>query len=123
MVGTPQSTPEERYAEIVRQIVAQDPEVSADSVTAKRRFGMNGGLKIAGKLFAFLAKGRIIIKLPKQRVDTLIAAGHGEPCVMGRGRVMKEWVVVPPEFQDEWPELVAEAKAFVAASGESTPLT
>jgi TfoX/Sxy family transcriptional regulator of competence genes len=113
-MSAPRPAPEERYAAIVQQIVAEDPEVSADSVTAKRMFGMNGGMKIAGKLFAFLAKGRIIIKLPKQRVDALIAAGHGEPCVMGRGRVMKEWVVVPPDFQDEWPALIGEAKDFVA---------
>jgi hypothetical protein len=108
-----QLTPEERYARIVQEILIQNPEVSSDTDRTKKRFGMSGGLKIAGKMFAFLAKGRLIIKLPKQRVDSLIALGRGEPCVMGRGRVMKEWVVVGPDFTADWHSLAAEAIVFV----------
>ncbi|WP_156157915.1 hypothetical protein [Gordoniibacillus kamchatkensis] len=82
---------------------------------------MNGGLKLAGKLFAFLAKGRIIVKLPKQRVDMLVSAGRGEHCEMGRGRRMKEWVAVGPGFQEDWPALVLEAKQFVTALTKDRP--
>jgi hypothetical protein len=113
-MSNPQPTPEERYAEIVQQLLAQDSKVSSDSDSTKRRFGMSGGLKLAGKLFAFLARGRLIVKLPKQRVDSLVSLGRGERCEMGRGRFMKEWIAVGSDFQADWPTFVSEAKAFVS---------
>jgi hypothetical protein len=106
---------EERYATIVRQMIAEDADVSADMDGTKKRFGMSGQLKVAGKMFAFLAKGRMIVKLPKPRVDEMDVLGQGERCVMGRGRVMKEWIVVGPGAITEWPAIAAEAKAFVSS--------
>jgi hypothetical protein len=102
-----------RYEEIV-QLLCEDPDVSAVTAGGMKRFGASGELKVGGKMFAFSSKGRLIVKLPQSKVAALIAEGQGEPCVMGRGRTMREWVVVGPERQSEWLPLTLESKRFVS---------
>jgi len=59
------------------------------------------GLKVNGKLFAFISsKGKFVAKLPRERVDELVSAGAGEPFDPGHGRLMKEWVAVDPGRAD-----------------------
>jgi hypothetical protein len=76
-----------------------------------RKFGSNG-LKVNGKLFAMSVRGKLVVKLPKERVDSLVASGLGERFDPGHGRLMKEWIEIagtkPP-----WVELVKEAHDFV----------
>jgi hypothetical protein len=73
-------------------------------------------LKVGGKIFAMLSsKGEFVVKLPKARVDALIASGDGERFDPGHGRLMKEWLAVEPTSEAEWLPLAREAMAFVAA--------
>ena len=58
------------------------------------------------------SKGKFVVKLPKERVDDLVAAGQGEYFDTGRGRLMKEWVAMPEE-NAPWIELAREALLFV----------
>jgi len=59
--------------------------------------------------------GDFVLKLPKNRVDELVAAGKGERFDPRRnGKVMKEWVIIHPQFSREWASLAAEAMRFVA---------
>jgi len=55
------------------------------------------------------------VKLPRARVDTLVAAKQGERFDPGHGRLMKEWVVVEPGAGD-WLALAKEARAFVGGN-------
>jgi hypothetical protein len=55
------------------------------------------------------------VKLPKERVDELIADGTGTHFDPGHGRLMKEWVAAPPTTQEQWMHLAGEARAFVAS--------
>lgn len=74
----------------------------------------SGALKIGGKIFAMLSsRGDFVVKLPRQRVDALIASGDGDRYDPGRGRLMKEWLVVRSSSQDEWESLADEALEFV----------
>ena len=57
--------------------------------------------------------GAFVVKLPRRRVDELIAAGDGERYDPGHGRLMKEWLEVRPGSSLEWASLAREAKAFV----------
>jgi hypothetical protein len=53
-------------------------------------------LKAGAKIFVLLAGAGLVAKLPKARVDELVAAGEGtrfDP--RKNGRVMKEWLVAP----------------------------
>jgi hypothetical protein len=61
-----------------------------------------------------VSQGSLVVKLPSQRVQELIAAGVGEPFDAGKGRPMKEWVRLDPARGRRWPELAEEARTFVA---------
>ena len=57
--------------------------------------------------------GRLVVKLPKDRVEGLIGEGAGAPFGSGKGRPMKEWVSVTVEDDDTWRALAREALEFV----------
>jgi hypothetical protein len=108
------STAEERFAALVAAL-GSHPGVtwSGDDPHAKNRFGA-AGLKIGGKIFAMLASGKLVVKLPKPRVDALVTSGDGERFDPRRdGRLMKEWLVAESTSQADWLELAREAMAFV----------
>ena len=94
--------------------VTQGPAVSESK---KRGFGSSGQLQAGGKIFAMLARGNLVVKLPRQRVDELVEAGAGERFDPRRdGRLMKEWLVVEPGSQEEWLPLATEAMRFVSSN-------
>lgn len=95
-----------RFAPVV-EAFAGDPEVSAGTMMA------SFGLKVNGKIFAMVAKGRLVVKLPKARVDELVSGGAGERFDPGHGRVMKEWIEIGTD--DGWVQLAKEAHRFVRA--------
>jgi TfoX/Sxy family transcriptional regulator of competence genes len=70
------------------------------------------GLKVSGKIFAMFGRGRLVVKLPKERVDGLVSAGKGERFDPGQGRVMKEWIATQTA-ESEWIGLAREAYEFV----------
>jgi len=61
------------------------------------------------------SKGGFVVKLPKARVDALVALGLGSRFEPARGRVMKEWLVVDPASAEDWLSLAQEAMKFVRA--------
>jgi hypothetical protein len=70
-------------------------------------------LKVNKKIFAMTIKNDLVAKLPKERVAELVDEGAGKPFDPRKdGRVMKEWIVVPPKAAD-WVGLAREAFAFV----------
>ena len=79
-----------------------------------KRFGSNA-LKVKGKIFASLTRGRLLLKLPEARVDSLIKSKKGLRFSTGVGRVKKEWVTVGPTTEKEWLALADEARTFVSA--------
>lgn len=103
--------PEERFAEIIGELLGQ-PGVTPPS--EGNGFG-SSALKIHEKIFAMLVRGRLVVKLPKARVDALVASGDGERFDANKGRPMKEWLSVDPASQVEWLELAREAMLFVEA--------
>lgn len=104
---TPQVDPS--FAPIVAAF-AHDRQVKCG-----RMFSSNSVLNVGGKIFAMLSKGRLVVKLPKQRVDAMVGGGGGKHFDPGHGRLMKEWVVVSQEAED-WIELAREAHRFVKES-------
>lgn len=101
------TTAEERWRRIV------DPQFETLRVTAGTGFGRSSGLRISGKIYAMLVNDELVVKLPKERVDDLVASGVGHRFDPGHGRVMKEWASLPVESSRRWRALVDEARAFV----------
>ena len=85
-----------------------------EHVTEKRMFSSENVLAVQGKIFAMLVKGKLVVKLPKERVDELVADQIGENFNPSRGRRMKEWVVVGAG-RALWVVLAKEAYRFVKA--------
>jgi hypothetical protein len=79
-----------------------------------KMFSSSSVLNVNGKIFAMLARGKFVAKLPKPRVDALVAAGAGELFDPGHGRLMKEWIAIEGA-EKTWVGLAREARAFVGA--------
>jgi hypothetical protein len=74
-------------------------------------------LRAAGAFFASCdhRTGDLIVKLPRERVQQLIAAGDGEPFAPA-GRTFREWVLIDDRDQARWTALINEALAFVTGT-------
>ena len=105
------TTSEERYAALAETLRSY-PDVTPHR-PGKKGFG-SSALCIGDKIFVMLVKGKLVLKLPRQQVDALVAAGQGERFDLGHGRLMKEWLVVEPTSEEGWLSLAREAMAFVA---------
>ena len=108
------SVTEKRFADIVASL-RDTPGVTAPSseTGGGRKFG-SSGLKIDNKVFAMVSsKGEFVVKLPRQRVDALVASGDGTRFDPGHGRLMKEWLVVSATSMLDWLVLAKEGMAFV----------
>lgn len=115
MTGEPEPpTAEQRFDTATRRFQS-DP-----AVTSGTGFGSMPGYRVWGKIFAMLVRGALVVKLPRARVDELVASGMGARFEPGPGRAMREWVTVPPDRAGEWDELVDEAFQFAGrGSGPS----
>jgi hypothetical protein len=87
--------------------------ISEPAVSQGTGFGSSPGLRVRGRIFAMLSGDALVVKLPKDRVDQLVASGNGIRFDPGHGRVMRGWISVPPNKSDEWESLAAESFAFV----------
>ena len=83
------------------------------AVTRRKMFSSDSVLAVNEKIFAMLNDGKLVVKLPKERVDELVKQKHGvrfDP--RKNGTPMKEWVVVSARRQ-AWIALAKEAYRFV----------
>lgn len=101
---------EARFAALVDAFAARPGVTPPES--GGRRFGASA-LRVDGAIFAMLRDGRLVVKLPAQRVAELIADGVGEPFDAGKGRPMREWVAIPGGGDARWRALAEEALTFV----------
>ena len=108
-------SPEERFATIISEMLSY-PDVTPPSNS--NTFG-SSALKVQGKIFAMLVRGQLVVKLPRSRVDMLVASGDGERFTANRDRAMKEWLVLATTSDVEWLSLVKEALAFVGGASRS----
>lgn len=115
-MNQPALTPDAYFAMVVEDFFGNpDVTLPSDGIQSRKGFG-SSALKIHNKIFAMLVRDKLVVKLPKFRVDALIAAGDGERYDPRHdGRLMKEWVVIAPTSKEEWVLLAREAMEFVAS--------
>ena len=109
--------PQERFAALVEPF-AGAPDVQAPGESGRRAFGSDA-LKVNGSIFAMVTAGRLVVKLPRDRVDALISDGTGAPFDSGKGRPMKEWLTVVADDEPTWTTLAREALHFVRSRAGS----
>lgn len=100
--------PEDRFADLVDGLVGEP------GVTPPRGGGGFGrtALRFENKIFAMFVRGRLVVKLPKDRVDALVADGEGVRFDANKGTPMKEWFSLDPESVTAWLPLAREALDF-----------
>jgi hypothetical protein len=104
----PATPPEERFEQLV------DEFVGLDGVTPPgpgRGFG-SSALRYHGKIFTMFVRGELVVKLPKARVDALVADGKGVRFDANKGTPMKEWFCLAPRSRLDWSALAREALDF-----------
>jgi len=95
-----------------------DELVGSPGVTPPRGgsgFGRSA-LRWENKIFAMLVRGRLVVKLPASRVDTLAGGGDGVHFDANKGTPMKEWFSLDPQSGLAWLPLAQEALDFARSS-------
>jgi len=111
------SKPEDRYQRLVDELIG------ADGVTPPRGgsgFGRSA-LRYQNKIFAMFVRGRLVVKLPAERVGELIAAGEGVHFDANKGTPMREWLSLDPDSARPWLALATEALDFARESQRPLP--
>jgi hypothetical protein len=106
MTTTPHPGP---WTDLLEQVRAVHPDVVGGAM-----FGMPCA-KAGGKAFMGWYDGGVVFKLdpePRERALALAGAHLFEPMA---GRLMREWVVVPSEHEQAWPDLAEAALAKLRA--------
>lgn len=101
-------TPQERYEDLVDEFVGEDEVVPPRGGSG---FGRSA-LRYRRTIFAMFVRGQLVVKLPRQRVDELVAGGHGVRFDANKGTPMKEWFSLDPESGLAWAPLAREALDF-----------
>jgi hypothetical protein len=106
-------SPGDRYRGLVASLTSSEPDVAHPSAGAQPRRGFGAdALMVNGRIFAMLSHDRLVVKLPRRRMEELVAAGVGQPFDPGHGRLMREWLSLHPGHEPDWESLAREALAF-----------
>ena len=101
-------TPEQRYEDLVDDLAGEEGVLPPPGGSG---FGRSA-LRYRRKIFAMLVRGQLVVKLPRPRVDALVAAGHGQRFDANKGTPMKEWFSLEPGSGLAWLPLAREALDF-----------
>jgi hypothetical protein len=110
--GAGELRPEDCYEDLVDELVG------IAGVTPPRGNGGFGrtGLRFQNKIFAMLVRGQLVLKLPAERVDALVAAGDGVRFDANKGTPMREWFSLDPGSGQPWLPLAREALDYARSA-------
>jgi hypothetical protein len=103
------TTDETLFWELIDELRADDPRVEEGTIMGGRCARVSGEFLA---LVDFKGSG-LVVKLPRERVDALIATGTGQPFAPA-GKVFGEWVAIPHRDRRRWRALLREGISFVA---------
>ncbi|MEZ5411089.1 MAG: hypothetical protein R2761_23875 [Acidimicrobiales bacterium] len=91
-----------------------EPLLEAAGVTRSTMMGLPC-LRVDGAFFASCdrAGGALLVKLPEEEVDELLASGVAHP-FSPAGRRFRQWASVPPGDDEEWAALLDRALRYVS---------
>lgn len=91
-----------------------EPLLEAAGVTRSTMMGLPC-LRVNGAFFASWdrSNGALLVKLPEDEVDQLVASGAADP-FSPAGRRFRQWASIPPGREEEWVELLDRALRHVS---------
>jgi hypothetical protein len=102
---------EDRYEDLVADLVGEPGVIPPQG----GGFGRSA-VRLNGKIFVMFVRGQLVLKLPGERVDELIAAGHGARFDANKGTPMREWLSLDQASDQPWLPLAREALEFARSS-------
>lgn len=105
--------PAQRFAALA-EALAPRPGVGPPGVGGSPVLGA-AALTIDGSIFAVLVGGALVLRLPRHRVEGLVAAGTGLPFAAADGTPLPEWAAFDHGTPESDLALAEEAMAFTAA--------
>jgi hypothetical protein len=115
--GLPEVDPAQRFA-LLAEALTTRPGVGPPAADGLRGSGA-AALTIHGSVFAMVVGGALVLKLPRHRVESLVAAGTGLPLAAADGTPRHEWVGFDHGTPESDLALAEEAMAFVASLGRT----
>ena len=110
MTSTPRKpTPAESlFWDLIDELREHDDRIEEGTIMGGRC------ARVAGEFLGLVdyKNSGMVVKLPRSRVDELIAQGIGEPFAPA-GKVFREWVAVTKPDRRRWSKLLVEAIGFV----------
>ena len=103
------TTDEQVFWELIDELRFKDPRIDEGTIMGGRCARVEGEFLA---LVNFKGSG-MVVKLPRTRVDMLIAEGIGRPFAPA-GKVFREWVSIPQRDRRRWRSLLREGIVFVA---------
>jgi TfoX/Sxy family transcriptional regulator of competence genes len=82
------------------------------NIEITKMFG-SPGIKVDGKVFAMLVKGKLVVKMSKDRVNETVNRCEGNYFDPGHGKLMKQWLSINTDHEHLWPKLAREAMIYV----------
>jgi|ERR1022692_30871 hypothetical protein len=104
------TAPEDRYYAVADELIGI---AGVTPPRSRSGFGRTG-LRFQNKIFIMLVRGRLVLKLPAERVNALVAGGDGVHFDANKGTPMREWLSLEPDSSLEWLPLAREALDFAA---------
>jgi hypothetical protein len=101
-----------RYEDLVDELLGIDGVTPPPGGSG---FG-RGAVRFRNKIFVMFVRGRLVLKLPADRVSELVGAGEGVHFDANKGTPMKEWLSLDPESGLDWLPLAHEALEFARAA-------
>jgi hypothetical protein len=105
--------PEDRFADLVDELAGV---AGVSPPRPGRGFG-SSALRVDNRIFAMLVRGRLVVKLPRARVDQLVGAGEGVHFDANKGTPMTEWLSLDQGSPEDWSRLAQEALTYVRSAG------
>jgi hypothetical protein len=103
------STAEDMFWDLIDELREHDDRIEEGTIMGGRC------ARVAGEFLGLVGykNSGMVVKLPRGRVDELIAQGIGQPFAPA-GKVFREWVAIAEPDRRRWSKLLDEAVTFVA---------
>ena len=107
-----ETEPAIRYQDLIDELLGCDGVTPPPGGSG---FG-RGAVRFQNKIFAMFVRGRLVLKLPAERIDELVAAGDGVRFDANKGTPMREWLALDADSELPWLELAHEALDFARSA-------